>query len=73
MHVLVTGSAGMIGRKLVERLVHDKSLNDKAIDPLDTFRRRARDSHHKAFRLLSRRQIYRLPALPRILSRRGLM
>lgn len=34
MHVLVTGAAGMIGRKLAERLTRDKSLNDKAISQL---------------------------------------
>ncbi len=37
MHVLVTGAAGMIGRKLVERLARDKSLNDKPIDALTLF------------------------------------
>jgi D-erythronate 2-dehydrogenase len=34
MKILVTGSAGMIGRKLVERLVADKSLGGKAIQSL---------------------------------------
>ena len=34
MHILVTGAAGMIGRKLIERLAHDKSLNGQAIDQL---------------------------------------
>ena len=34
MRILVTGSGGMIGRKLVERLVADKSLGGKAIDGL---------------------------------------
>src|SRR5262249_242435 len=28
MHVLITGAAGMIGRKLTERLVKDGGLND---------------------------------------------
>ena len=31
MKILVTGAGGMIGRKLVERLARDKSLNGKAI------------------------------------------
>ena len=34
MKILVTGSAGMIGRKLVERLVRDKSLGAKSIESL---------------------------------------
>jgi len=34
MHVLITGAAGMIGRKLTERLVKDGSLNGAAIDRL---------------------------------------
>jgi nucleoside-diphosphate-sugar epimerase len=34
MHVLITGAAGMIGRKLTERLVKDGGLNGKAIDKL---------------------------------------
>ncbi|ARP99071.1 D-erythronate dehydrogenase [Pseudorhodoplanes sinuspersici] len=34
MHVLVTGAAGMIGRKLVDRLARDRSLNGQAIDKL---------------------------------------
>jgi len=34
MKVLVTGSGGMIGRKLVERLVQDKALGGKAITAL---------------------------------------
>ena len=37
MHVLVTGAAGMIGRKLVERLSRDKSLNGSAINQLTVF------------------------------------
>jgi nucleoside-diphosphate-sugar epimerase len=32
MHILITGAAGMVGRKLTERLVADKGLNGKAID-----------------------------------------
>jgi nucleoside-diphosphate-sugar epimerase len=32
MHILVTGAAGMIGRKLIERLVRDGGLNGKPID-----------------------------------------
>jgi nucleoside-diphosphate-sugar epimerase len=34
MHVLVTGAAGMIGRKLLERLSRDGGLNGQAIDTL---------------------------------------
>jgi D-erythronate 2-dehydrogenase len=34
MHILITGAAGMIGRKLTARLVADKALNDKTIDRL---------------------------------------
>ncbi len=34
MHVLITGAAGMIGRKLTERLVKDGGLNGQAIDRL---------------------------------------
>ena len=34
MNVLITGAAGMIGRKLTERLVKDGSLNGKPIDKL---------------------------------------
>lgn len=34
MHILVTGAAGMIGRKLTARLVKDGNLNGKPIDRL---------------------------------------
>jgi nucleoside-diphosphate-sugar epimerase len=34
MHVLITGAAGMIGRKLLERLARDGRLNGMAIDTL---------------------------------------
>lgn len=34
MHILITGAAGMIGRKLTERLVRDGRLNGKPIDKL---------------------------------------
>ena len=34
MHVLITGAAGMIGRKLLDRLAKDGSLNGKPIDKL---------------------------------------
>ncbi|HWV54171.1 D-erythronate dehydrogenase [Pseudorhodoplanes sp.] len=34
MHVLITGAAGMIGRKLLDRLSLDGGLNGKAIDQL---------------------------------------
>lgn len=34
MHVLIVGAAGMIGRKLCERLVHDGGLDGRPIDKL---------------------------------------
>ncbi len=34
MHILITGAAGMIGRKLTARLTEDKNLNGKPIDRL---------------------------------------
>jgi nucleoside-diphosphate-sugar epimerase len=34
MHILITGAAGMTGRKLTERLVRDGSLNGAAVDKL---------------------------------------
>jgi nucleoside-diphosphate-sugar epimerase len=34
MHILITGAAGMIGRKLSERLAKDGSLNGKPIDKM---------------------------------------
>jgi nucleoside-diphosphate-sugar epimerase len=34
MHILITGAAGMIGRKLTARLVKDGGLNGRAIDRL---------------------------------------
>ena len=34
MHILVTGAAGMIGRKLTARLAADKVLDGKPIDRL---------------------------------------
>lgn len=34
MHVLITGAAGMIGRKLTERLITDRSLNTQTIEKL---------------------------------------
>lgn len=34
MHILITGAAGMIGRKLTARLVKDGKLNGRAIDEL---------------------------------------
>ena len=34
MHVLITGAAGIIGRKLTERLAKDDGLNGKPIDKL---------------------------------------
>ena len=32
MHILITGAAGMVGRKLTERLAADKAINGKPID-----------------------------------------
>jgi nucleoside-diphosphate-sugar epimerase len=32
MHILITGAAGMIGRKLAQRLIRDKALDDAPID-----------------------------------------
>jgi len=34
MHILITGAAGMIGRKLTDRLVAEKALNGRPIDKL---------------------------------------
>jgi nucleoside-diphosphate-sugar epimerase len=34
MHILITGAAGMIGRKLIERLIVDRALNGQPIDKL---------------------------------------
>ncbi len=34
MHILITGAAGMIGRKLTERLVIDRALGDQPIEKL---------------------------------------
>ena len=34
MHILITGAAGMIGRKLTARLVKDGSLNGQSIERL---------------------------------------
>jgi nucleoside-diphosphate-sugar epimerase len=34
MHILITGAAGMIGRKLTERLVVDRGLNGAPVDKL---------------------------------------
>ena len=34
MHILITGAAGMIGRKLTERLAKDGGLNGRPIDKL---------------------------------------
>jgi D-erythronate 2-dehydrogenase len=34
MHILITGAAGMIGRKLTERLTRDGTLNGRPIDKL---------------------------------------
>ena len=34
MHILITGAAGMIGRKLVEQLIVDRALNGRTIEKL---------------------------------------
>jgi D-erythronate 2-dehydrogenase len=34
MHILITGAAGMIGRKLTARLIADGALNGQPIDRL---------------------------------------
>ncbi|MEA2979957.1 MAG: D-erythronate 2-dehydrogenase [Alphaproteobacteria bacterium] len=34
MHILITGAAGMIGRKLTERLIVDRALGDKPVEKL---------------------------------------
>ncbi len=34
MHILIIGAAGMVGRKLTERLVRDGNLGGRAIDAL---------------------------------------
>ncbi|MBI4275824.1 MAG: NAD-dependent epimerase, partial [Rhizobiales bacterium] len=34
MHILITGAAGMIGRKLTERLARDGALHGKPIERL---------------------------------------
>ena len=34
MHILITGAAGMIGRKLTARLIADGSLHGQPIDKL---------------------------------------
>ena len=37
MHILITGAAGMIGRKLTDRLASDGALNGQPIDKLTLF------------------------------------
>ena len=34
MHILITGAAGMIGRKLIEQLIVDRALNRQPIEKL---------------------------------------
>jgi nucleoside-diphosphate-sugar epimerase len=34
MHILITGAAGMIGRKLIDRLIVDRALDNQPIDKL---------------------------------------
>ena len=41
MHILITGAAGMIGRKLTERLARDGGLNGQADRQAHPARRRA--------------------------------
>ncbi len=36
MHILITGAAGMIGRKLTERLVIDRALNGQPVEVVMT-------------------------------------
>ena len=40
MHILITGAAGMIGRKLTERLIIDRALDGQPIDKLTLDRHR---------------------------------
>jgi nucleoside-diphosphate-sugar epimerase len=34
MHILITGAAGMVGRKLADKIVADGGLNGKAVDKM---------------------------------------
>jgi len=34
MHILITGAAGMIGRKLTERLIMDRAIGGQTIEKL---------------------------------------
>ena len=34
MHILITGAAGMIGRKLIEQIIVDRALNEQPIEKL---------------------------------------
>ena len=49
MHILITGAAGMIGRKLTARLVKDGKLNGAADRPADADRRGRRRSKPAGF------------------------
>ena len=49
MHVLITGAAGMIGRKLTERLVTDRGLMGHPVDKLTLYGQsggQQRQGHH---------------------------
>ena len=59
MHILITGAAGMIGRKLTTRLVADRTLGGKSIDRLtlvDIGPPQRPDQPAQAARLGTRRQ-----------------
>ncbi len=49
MHILITGAAGMVGRKLIERLVVDRALNGQPIDKPDIDGHRRRRPGSPAF------------------------
>ena len=55
MHVLITGAAGMIGRKLTARLVKDGGLNGEPIDQSDVDRRGRAGKARRAFQAENRR------------------
>ena len=72
MHILITGAAGMIGRKLTERLVKDGALNGKPIDKLTLLDVVApREPAGFAARSRPLPPIWRRPAKPRRRSRAG--
>ena len=67
MHILITGAAGMIGRKLTARLVKDGRLNGQADRPVHADRR---GRAGKARRLFGQGRRSRPPIWPRPASRR---